>query len=98
MRSSAPCATIHLSPTETTMATATAPNLAEILATLPVKLSQFCAPFLSEEPADGDEVEFLVDDNEYSDYVSLGELADTLAAYDGAEVTYTLEIYLPAAV
>jgi hypothetical protein len=81
------------------MATATAPTaptLAEILATLPVTLSPFCAPFLSEEPADGDEVDFLVDDGEYSDYVSLGELADTLAAYNEAEVTYTLEIYLPA--
>jgi hypothetical protein len=81
------------------MATATAPTaptLAEILAALPVTLSPFCAPFLSEEPADGDEVEFLVDDGDYSDYVTLGELADTLAAYNEAEVTYTLEIYLPA--
>jgi hypothetical protein len=70
--------------------------LAEILATLPVTLSPFCAPFLSEEPAEGNEIEFLVDDGDYSDYVSLGELADTLAAYGEAEVTYTLEIYLPA--
>jgi hypothetical protein len=77
--------------------TTPATTLAEILATLPA-LSPFCAPFLSEEPADGDEVEFLVDDGDYSDYVSLGELADTLAAYDEAEVTYTLKIYLPAAV
>jgi hypothetical protein len=83
------------------MATATAPTattLAEVLAALPVTLSPFCAPFLSEESADGNEIEFLVDDNDYSDYVTLGELADTLAAYNGAEVTYTLEIYLPAAV
>jgi hypothetical protein len=77
--------------------TATAPTLAEILATLPIALSPFCAPELSEEPADGNEIEFLVDDNEYSDYVTLGELADTLTAYNEAEVTYTLEIYLPAA-
>ena len=76
--------------------TTPATTLAEIPATLPVTLSPFCAPFLSEEPADGDEVEFLVDDGDYSDLVSLGELADTLAAYDEAEVTYTLEIYLPA--
>ena len=81
------------SPTETPPMTTT---LAEILATLPVTLSPFCAPFLSEEPADGDEVEFLVDDGDYSDYVALPELADTLAAYNEAEVTYTLEIYLPA--
>jgi hypothetical protein len=87
------------------MATATAPTaptLAEILAALPVAmptgLAPFCAPYLSEEPAEGDEMEFLIDDGDYSDYVTLGELADTLAAYDEAEVTYTLEIYLPAAV
>jgi hypothetical protein len=89
------------SPTETTMATATAPTLAEILAALPVAmptgLAPFCAPYLSEEPAEGNEMEFLIDDGDYSDYVTLGELADTLAAYNEAEVTYTLEIYLPAA-
>ena len=80
-----------------TATAATAPTLAEILATLPIALSPFCAPELSVEPAEGEEVEFLVDDGEYSDYVTLSELADTLAAYDEAEVTYTLEIYLPAA-
>ena len=78
--------------------TTPATTLAEILSTLPVTLSPFCAPFLSEEPADDNEIEFLVDDGDYSDYVTLPELADTLAAYDEAEVTYTLEIYLPAAV
>jgi len=77
--------------------TTPATTLSEVLATLPVTLSPFCAPFLSDEPAEGDEMEFLIDDGDYSDYVTLGELADTLAAYNEAEVTYTLEIYLPAA-